>query len=152
MGKDDNKKMVEDITSMDVDFAQWYTDIVRKAELVEFEQRQAQGAAINNGEVDPKVVESRKDESKMKKVEVRESIEYGKAFLKGIKTGDYKEARTLLSGNASSDGQIPVPTFLETEIKNAWEEYQIAGLVKKEMTCKEIIESIMTQAQGIMGK
>lgn len=28
------KKMVEDITSMDVDFAKWYTDIVKKAELV----------------------------------------------------------------------------------------------------------------------
>ena len=27
------KKMVEQITSMDVDFAQWYTDVVRKAEL-----------------------------------------------------------------------------------------------------------------------
>ena len=29
----DNKKMVEAITSMDVDFAQWYTDVVKKAEL-----------------------------------------------------------------------------------------------------------------------
>ena len=32
----DNKKMVEQITSMDVDFAQWYTDIVKKAELVDY--------------------------------------------------------------------------------------------------------------------
>ena len=32
----DNKKMVNDITSMDEDFAKWYTDIVRKAELVEY--------------------------------------------------------------------------------------------------------------------
>ena len=30
------KKMVEDITSMDEDFAQWYTDIVKKAELIEY--------------------------------------------------------------------------------------------------------------------
>ena len=29
-----NAKMVEAITSMDVDFAQWYTDIVKKAELM----------------------------------------------------------------------------------------------------------------------
>ena len=28
-----DKKMVEAITSMDVDFAQWYTDVVKKAEL-----------------------------------------------------------------------------------------------------------------------
>ena len=26
----DNKKMVEAITSMDEDFAQWYTDVVKK--------------------------------------------------------------------------------------------------------------------------
>ena len=31
-----DKKMVQDITSMDVDFAQWYTDIVKKAELIEY--------------------------------------------------------------------------------------------------------------------
>ena len=28
-----NQKMVDAITSMDEDFAQWYTDIVKKAEL-----------------------------------------------------------------------------------------------------------------------
>lgn len=31
-----NKKMVSAITSMDEDFAQWYTDIVKKAELIEY--------------------------------------------------------------------------------------------------------------------
>jgi prolyl-tRNA synthetase len=31
-----NKKMVEAITSMEEDFAQWYTDIVKKAELVDY--------------------------------------------------------------------------------------------------------------------
>lgn len=32
----DNKKMVEAITDMDVDFAKWYTDVVKKAELVDY--------------------------------------------------------------------------------------------------------------------
>ncbi|MBP3936064.1 MAG: proline--tRNA ligase [Clostridia bacterium] len=32
----DNKKMVNAITSMDVDFAQWYTDVVKKAELADY--------------------------------------------------------------------------------------------------------------------
>ena len=32
----DNKKMVDAITSMDEDFAQWYTDICKKAELIEY--------------------------------------------------------------------------------------------------------------------
>ncbi len=31
-----NKKMVKEITSMDVDFAQWYTDIVKKADLAAY--------------------------------------------------------------------------------------------------------------------
>ena len=30
------KKMVEAITSRDVDFAKWYTDIVKKAELADY--------------------------------------------------------------------------------------------------------------------
>ena len=30
------KKLVESITSMSEDFAQWYTDVVKKAELVEY--------------------------------------------------------------------------------------------------------------------
>ena len=34
MAKD--KKMVEAITSMEVDFAQWYTDVVKKAELIDY--------------------------------------------------------------------------------------------------------------------
>ena len=32
------KKFVEEITSMDVDFAKWYTDIVKKADLVDYAQ------------------------------------------------------------------------------------------------------------------
>ena len=31
-----DKKFVEQITSRDVDFAQWYTDIVKKAELMDY--------------------------------------------------------------------------------------------------------------------
>ena len=30
------KKFVEEITSMEVDFAQWYTDVVKKAELIDY--------------------------------------------------------------------------------------------------------------------
>jgi len=36
MSNNKDKKMVEAITSMDVDFAQWYTDIVKKADLVDY--------------------------------------------------------------------------------------------------------------------
>lgn len=33
---DNNKKMVDNITSMDEDFAKWYTDVVKKAELTDY--------------------------------------------------------------------------------------------------------------------
>ena len=32
----DNKKLVEQITSMEEDFTQWYTDVVKKAELMDY--------------------------------------------------------------------------------------------------------------------
>jgi len=32
----EDKKLVEAITSMDVDFAQWYTDVCKKAELMSY--------------------------------------------------------------------------------------------------------------------
>ena len=31
----DQKKMVAEITSMEEDFAKWYTDVCRKAELID---------------------------------------------------------------------------------------------------------------------
>jgi len=31
-----DKKLVESITSMQEDFAQWYTDVVKKAELIDY--------------------------------------------------------------------------------------------------------------------
>lgn len=34
--KANDKKLVEEITSMSVDFAQWYTDVVKKADLVDY--------------------------------------------------------------------------------------------------------------------
>ena len=34
MAKD--KKLVREITPMDEDFAQWYTDIVKKAEMIDY--------------------------------------------------------------------------------------------------------------------
>lgn len=36
MSDNNQKKMVEAITSMEVDFAQWYTDIVKKADLIDY--------------------------------------------------------------------------------------------------------------------
>ena len=35
-GNEKNKKLVTEITAMDEDFAKWYTDIVKKADLIDY--------------------------------------------------------------------------------------------------------------------
>lgn len=101
----------------------------RKAELKDIEERKAHAKALNDGKLEAeKILETRKEEKKME-IELRNTPEYGKAFVKMIITGKDEEVRSLLSSNAS--GKVPVPTLLETEIKNAWEDCQIMSLVKK---------------------
>ena len=105
----------------------------RKAELEAMEERKAQAEALEAGEVEAdKVVEvvNTEERKTMNTVEIRSGLEYGKAFLNGLKSDDYSECRALLSTNVST-GTVPVPTFLETEIKNAWEESKIMNLVKQ---------------------
>lgn len=102
----------------------------RKAELKDIEERTAVAEALNNGEIKPDVVvEERQEEKKMTDLEIRGSVEYGQAFVNFIKTGKDEEVRSLLSTNTT--GSVPVPTFLESEIKNAWEECKIASLCKQ---------------------
>lgn len=104
---------------------------VRREELKNIESRKAIAEALTTGEIEPekviKPVEVK--ENKMSEIEIRNSAEYGKAFVNYILTGKDEECRSLLSGNAS--GSVPVPEYLETEIKNAWEDCQIMSLVKK---------------------
>ena len=76
------------------------------------------------------------DERKIEMTEVRSTREYAEAFLNGLKTDNYDEARALLStngtnGGLSLTGYVPVPTMLETEIKTAWEQNELVNLCKK---------------------
>ena len=61
--------------------------------------------------------------------EIRSTREYAQAYLNAIRTRDDSECRALLTENVSG-GYVPVPTDLETEIKTAWEEHKLMGLVK----------------------
>lgn len=101
----------------------------RKQELLDIEERKANAEALNNGTLKPEKVVER--EMKMTNLEVRNSLEYAQAFLKGFVGGDkdYKEARALLTENVS--GSVPVPTVLEDEIKNAWESCELLNLAKQ---------------------
>ena len=87
----------------------------------------AQGAGSVVTEV-PK--EERKD-MEQNNVNIRESKEYALAYFRAIVKGDDTEVRSLLSLNASSGGQIPVPEILDNEIRTAWEENKLLGLVKQ---------------------
>lgn len=105
-----------------------------EAKKVEIRKAVADGTAKN-----VEIVESRKEEKKvMPFEEIRNSREYGVAFAKYLREGmkDDTECRALLSTNGTNEslsltGYVPVPTFLENEIKTAWEEHQLLNLVKR---------------------
>ena len=103
----------------------------RKKEIVaQAEQRKAELDAIATGETPVETVKEFVEERKtMDNKEIRSSQEYALAYVNVLKNGDDTECRALLTSNVG--GSVPVPTFLETEIKNAWEECKIASLCKQ---------------------
>lgn len=66
----------------------------------------------------------------MEKMEVRESKQYINAFADYLKTGDDRQVRSLLTENASS-GTVPVPTYVEGRIRQAWENDGIMSRVRR---------------------
>ena len=104
----------------------------RKAELKDLEERKATAKAIENNEVVPVVIEERKEERKMAKIEeYRNSKEYVNAYAEYLKTGDDTECRALLSTNVGDAGEVAVPDLVSNIIKTDWNESEIMGLVKK---------------------
>ena len=117
---------IESITS-EIDALEERKNVLK----AEIEERKAQMEAITVGEEPTEVIKTFTEERKtMDLMEIRNSNEYAKAYLNVLKNSDDTECRALLSENVSG-GVVPVPTFLETEIKNAWEECKIASLVKQ---------------------
>lgn len=101
----------------------------RKANLVD-EQRKADIAAVVNGEGEPTKITLPQEERKMDIKEIRQSAEYMNAYAEYVKTGDDKECRALLTEMVSG-GVVPVPTFVEDEIRTAWQDNKILARVKK---------------------
>ena len=78
------------------------------------------------------VIETRKAETASKTVdEIRGSAEYAEAFKTYILTGDDKECRAMLTTNAASGGQVPVPVLVDQIIRTAWENDTILSRVRK---------------------
>lgn len=99
----------------------------RKA-LAKEEAEIREAVASGEGEVIEKFEETRGNET-MTMIELRDSAEYGKAFVNATMFGKDEELRALLSANGG--GTVLVPTQLEGEIKNAWETCELASLVKR---------------------
>lgn len=105
----------------------------RKAVLAE-EQRKADLTAVIEGAGEETIIEIPQEERKMDLKEIRSSEAYVNAFAEYIKTGNDTECRKLLTELASSDNGtnvVPVPTFVDEEIRTAWNNNKILARVKK---------------------
>lgn len=104
----------------------------REKLLAEKEQIEAEIRAAKEVEQHPesaKEIKNERGEKKMEK-EFRNSPEYIAAYAKAIK-GDDTDLRALLTENAPTGGQVPIPTFAEERIRTAWETDEILNRVGK---------------------
>ena len=106
----------------------------RKVVLTELEKRQANAKALEENRADGTVtiVEAKKEERTMQKVEeYRNSEEYINAYAEYIKTGKDEEVRKLLTTNVGDAGEIAVPDFVFDIVKTDWLKSGILSLVKR---------------------
>ena len=101
----------------------------RKLELNrEVEERKLAVEEVLKGE--GKEIEVVTEERTMTNKEVRNTSEYIDAFAKYIKTGKDMDCRALLTENVEG-GMVPVPEFVESRIREAWERSEIFNRVSK---------------------
>lgn len=104
----------------------------RKVELENLETRKAQAQELTEGAKPEAIIEERKEEIKMQKIEeYRNSAEYVEAYAQYIKSGKDEELRSLLTTNVGDAGTVAVPDFVYDIVKTAWEKSDIMSLVKK---------------------
>ena len=129
------RSLVEDKSS-EADFDALSAEVdaleARKAVLVD-EQRKADLQAVIDGAGEEANIEMPEVRKMATVEEIRNSKAYIDAFAKYIKTGKDAECRALLT-ELADDGVLPVPSFVEDEIKVAWDEEKIlAGATKTYM-------------------
>ena len=86
---------------------------------------------IADGEIGEIKEEFRQEDEKMNEKEIRSSAEYCEAYKKYIISGDDKECRSLLSANAATPGDVPVPVLVENAVKHAWESNEFLNRITK---------------------
>ena len=105
-----------------------------KAELESRKAAEAKKAeirnAVANGAGETVITPITEEREKMTNAEVRNSVEYVKAYADYIKTGNDEECRSLLTENVTG-GKLPVPELVDDIIRTAWDKDEITRLVKK---------------------
>ena len=103
-----------------------------KAELTEKAEKRA--ALIEDVKETAQPVETfeeiRTEDKKMTNEEIRKSDAYINAYANYIKTGRADECRALLT-ELATDGVVPVPTYVEGRVKQAWENNELMQYVRK---------------------
>ena len=88
--------------------------------------------AIASGAAGIVIDENHQAEAKPQTVdEIRGSQKYVEAYARYLISEDPRECRALLTGNAAANGQLPVPTLVDTIIRTAWENDAILSRVRK---------------------
>ena len=117
-----------DALKSEMDELRQNADAIREAAAKAEETRKA----IASGAAGIVIGETRKAETAAKTLdEIRGSKAYVDAFARYLQTEDDRECRALLSENASSGGQVPVPTLVDPIIKTEWEKSEILNRVNK---------------------
>ena len=105
-----------------------------EAQLEELRKAAAEEEELRQKIADGKLGETKEEheeEKHMDMKEIRSSAAYCEAYKKYIITGEDKECRALLSANADTPGDVPVPTIVEDIIKTAWEGNEFLRRVTK---------------------
>lgn len=100
----------------------------RKLALVKAEEERKALSDKVASDLNPVIIEERKENQKMENIEIRNTKEYIDAFAEYIKSEDDTECRSLLTENVSGD--VPVPEFVYDIVKTAWENEEIMSLVR----------------------
>lgn len=124
-----------DFVAMKAEAEEIRAELERRKEQAKRDQEERERIA-NDESLKGKEVIEEKGNKPMEFAELRKTKEYAGAFLRGMKTNDFAEVRSLLSTNGTNvseslTGYVPVPELLENEIKTAWEEHELLNLVKK---------------------
>lgn len=100
----------------------------RKLALVKAEEERKALSEKVASDLNPVIIEERKENQKMENIEIRNTPEYIEAFAEYIKSEDDKECRSLLTENVSGD--VAVPELVYDIVKTAWENEEIMSLVR----------------------